>query len=259
MPTGQAHWHTLLRTRAIENQCYVVAAAQSGKHHETRSSYGHSIVIGPWGDILAEVEATGPGMAIAEIDLRHLADVRKRLPVFTDRRPDVYGNVLPATKVYARQPKPSFDSFQFGENAVVIPEQVFVKTDYSIGFVNHRPLLPGHVLVCPLRPHIKRVCDLNSAELFDLFALVQRVQKAIETVHSTNSSTIAIQDGPEAGQSVDHLHVHLVPRKSSDFGGKTDEIYVRLQKHDKTDSEFFMELRSLSEMEQDAVNLRKHF
>lgn len=259
VPTGQAHWHTLLRTRAIENQCYVVAAAQSGKHHETRSSYGHSIVIGPWGDILAEVEATGPGMAIAEIDFNHLSDVRKRLPVFTDRRPDVYGNVIPATKVYSHQPKALFEGFQFGEKALVTPEQVFVKTAHSIGFVNHRPLLPGHVLVAPLRPNVKRFADLNSAEVLDLFLLVQKVQKVIETIFCANSSTIAIQDGPEAGQSIDHLHVHLVPRKADDFGGKTDEIYARLQKHDKNDSEHFIKMRTLSEMEQESERLRKYF
>ena len=57
IPTGKAHWHTLLKARAIETQCYVIAAAQSGKHNEKRSSYGHSLVIDPWGKIIAE----GPG------------------------------------------------------------------------------------------------------------------------------------------------------------------------------------------------------
>jgi len=78
--TGQAHWETLLRARAIENQCYVIAAGQGGQHSATRETWGHSMIIDPWGTILDQV-AEGEGFAIAEIDLTLLADIRKRMPI----------------------------------------------------------------------------------------------------------------------------------------------------------------------------------
>ena len=78
--TGAAHWESLLRARAIENQCYLVAAAQGGRHSPTRETWGHSMIIDPWGEILAEL-ATGPGIAVAEMDPELLSQVRKRMPV----------------------------------------------------------------------------------------------------------------------------------------------------------------------------------
>ena len=82
--TGAAHWHTLLRARAIENQCYVVAAAQHGKHNPSRESFGHSIVIDPWGVVLAEVES-GDGVAVATLDAAQLATVRQQMPCHAHR------------------------------------------------------------------------------------------------------------------------------------------------------------------------------
>lgn len=82
--TGAAHWHTLLRARAIENQCYVVAAAQHGRHNQVRESFGHSIIIDPWGVVLAEVES-GDGVAVATIDLGALATVRQQMPCHSHR------------------------------------------------------------------------------------------------------------------------------------------------------------------------------
>jgi predicted amidohydrolase len=77
--TGKAHWHVLLRARAIENGCFVVAPAQGGTHANGRKTYGHSLVIGPWGDILAEA-GTEPSVISAELDLAEVAAVRARLP-----------------------------------------------------------------------------------------------------------------------------------------------------------------------------------
>jgi predicted amidohydrolase len=77
--TGAAHWHTLLRARAIENQCYLIAAAQHGRHNPARESYGHSLILDPWGTILAEVE-NGDGVAVADIDLAQLSTVRQQMP-----------------------------------------------------------------------------------------------------------------------------------------------------------------------------------
>jgi predicted amidohydrolase len=82
--TGAAHWHTLLRARAVENQCYVVAAAQHGKHNSSRESFGHSIVIDPWGVVLAEVES-GDGVAVATLDPAQLATVRQQMPCHAHR------------------------------------------------------------------------------------------------------------------------------------------------------------------------------
>lgn len=77
--TGAAHWHTLLRARAIENQCWVLAAGQSGRHNDKRVSYGHSLIIDPWGEVRAEV-AAGEGLAVAEIDHSFTDDRRAQLP-----------------------------------------------------------------------------------------------------------------------------------------------------------------------------------
>lgn len=85
-PTGAAHWHLLMRARAIESGAFVVAAAQTGTHEDGRATYGHSLVIGPWGDILLDMgEAAGVGFA--EIDLESVAAVRARIPVIEHRRP----------------------------------------------------------------------------------------------------------------------------------------------------------------------------
>ncbi len=77
--TGKAHWEPLLRARAIENQAYIVAPAQFGKHSKSFETYGHSMIIDPWGKILAELP-DGPGVILAEIDLAYLAKVRTELP-----------------------------------------------------------------------------------------------------------------------------------------------------------------------------------
>ena len=84
--TGAMHWHTLLRARAIENQCYVIAPAQHGKHSEHRESYGHSLIIDPWGKIIAEV-AEGDGYAIATVNTDVVAAVRQEIPSLANRRP----------------------------------------------------------------------------------------------------------------------------------------------------------------------------
>lgn len=78
VPTGAAHWETLLRARAIENRAYVVAPAQGGAHASGRRTWGHSMIVGPWGEVLA-VREEGEGMVLAEIDAERLRDVRRRL------------------------------------------------------------------------------------------------------------------------------------------------------------------------------------
>ncbi|MGH6683719.1 MAG: carbon-nitrogen hydrolase family protein [Pseudolabrys sp.] len=77
--TGEAHWHVLVRARAIENGCFVFAAAQAGKHENGRETFGHSLIVDPWGSILAE-GGTEPGVVMAEIDLAEVAKARARIP-----------------------------------------------------------------------------------------------------------------------------------------------------------------------------------
>jgi len=84
--TGQAHWHVLLRARAIETQCFVVAAAQTGAHGPSRRTYGHSLIIDPWGRVVSELDA-GEGFVIADIELERVRSVRRQMPVFEHRRP----------------------------------------------------------------------------------------------------------------------------------------------------------------------------
>jgi len=85
VPTGLAHWHVLMRARAIEAGAFVVAAAQSGRHEDGRETYGHSLVVGPWGEILLDMGETA-GVGFAEIDLAEVDSVRSRLPALRHRR-----------------------------------------------------------------------------------------------------------------------------------------------------------------------------
>ncbi|KAM7206830.1 HIT-like domain containing protein [Naviculisporaceae sp. PSN 640] len=159
-----------------------------------------------------------------------------------------------------------------------VTNQVFLKTAYSFALVNLKPLLPGHVLVCPLRP-AKRLTDLSAAEVTDLFSAVQTVQRMLARYYFTSSSSttttptgtwdgvanpaeiktepnaknsdldlkddelctlgsfnIAVQDGPEAGQTVAHVHVHVIPRirgsTAKDVETPSDELYDRMAAED---------------------------
>jgi len=83
--TGRAHWELLLRARAVENQCYVIAAAQGGLHENGRRTWGHSMIVDPWGEVLA-VRAEGEGVVLAEFDAARLVAVRTQLPALAHRR-----------------------------------------------------------------------------------------------------------------------------------------------------------------------------
>ncbi len=86
VPTGQAHWHTLLRARAIEAGLFIVAAAQAGHHEDGRNTFGHSLVVDPWGDILLDM-GERKGVGFADIELSRISDVRSRIPALNHRRP----------------------------------------------------------------------------------------------------------------------------------------------------------------------------
>jgi deaminated glutathione amidase len=95
VPTGQAHWQALLRARAIEAGLVVVASAQAGRHEDGRETYGHSLVAGPWGELLLEMDGA-PGLGFAAIDLQRIAEVRSRVPALHHRRPIPPVEIVPA-------------------------------------------------------------------------------------------------------------------------------------------------------------------
>jgi len=86
VPTGEAHWEVLMRARAIENLCYVLAPAQVGRHANGRETYGNSLIVDPWGVVLARVDGSEPGFACAPIDLDAQREIRERFPALTHRR-----------------------------------------------------------------------------------------------------------------------------------------------------------------------------
>ena len=86
VPTGQAHWHVLLRARAIETGSFVIAAAQGGMHENGRATYGHSIIIDPWGRVVAELDHDAPGVLLADISADEVSDARERIPALANAR-----------------------------------------------------------------------------------------------------------------------------------------------------------------------------
>jgi len=86
VPTGKAHWHVLLRARAIEAGLFVVAAAQVGHHEDGRNTFGHSLVVDPWGEVILDM-GEEPGVGFADIDLKRISEVRSRIPALNHRRP----------------------------------------------------------------------------------------------------------------------------------------------------------------------------
>ncbi|QDH34819.1 carbon-nitrogen hydrolase family protein [Porphyrobacter sp. YT40] len=85
-PTGAAHWHVMLRARAIEAQAFVIAAAQVGRHEDGRETYGHSLVVDPWGEVLLDMGGEAPGLGFCDIDLGRITEVRAQVPALANRR-----------------------------------------------------------------------------------------------------------------------------------------------------------------------------
>ncbi|KAF2152062.1 bis-tetraphosphatase [Myriangium duriaei CBS 260.36] len=117
---------------------------------------------------------------------------------------------------------------RFGPHTVT--NHVFHRTPHTYSIVNIRPLLPGHVLVCPWRivPHLYQ---LSPAEVTDLFLTVQRVQRTLRRVYGAEGFNVGIQDGKAAGQSVAHVHCHIIPRRKGDMDsrGGGDRIYEMME------------------------------
>ncbi|VDI18572.1 bis(5'-adenosyl)-triphosphatase [Mytilus galloprovincialis] len=255
-----AHWEVLLRSRAIETQCYVVAAAQTGKHNEKRQSYGHAMVVDPWGAVIAQCRE-GTDVCVAEIDLSYVKSVRANMPIWSHRRPDLYGEIQNLSKSSGCDID-SEEKYQFG-HCWIKNTQVFYKTKLSYAFVNIKPVFAAililnfnaHVLVAPLRP-AERLCDLSPTEISDVFNTVQTVSNVIKKHFNGTSLTVAVQDGKDAGQTVKHFHVHILPRREQDIPNN-DDIYHELEKHDKVMLQ--SDTRSEEEMEKESRELRKYF
>ncbi|KAK8167707.1 bis-tetraphosphatase, partial [Phyllosticta citrichinensis] len=111
-----------------------------------------------------------------------------------------------------------------------ITPQIFHLSPLSFALVNLKPLLPGHVLICPRRV-VPRLSQLSTAEISDLFLTVQRVSRMIERVYAADALNVAVQDGVAAGQSVPHVHAHVIPRRNGDMEGRGggDRVYEMLE------------------------------
>jgi deaminated glutathione amidase len=96
--TGEAHWHVLQRARAIETGSFVISAAQGGRHEDGRETYGHSLIVDPWGRVLADAGGAEPGVILAEIDLALVADARARIPSLQHGRPFTVERVGPRAR-----------------------------------------------------------------------------------------------------------------------------------------------------------------
>ncbi|XP_017066316.1 nitrilase and fragile histidine triad fusion protein NitFhit [Drosophila eugracilis] len=218
--TGKAHWEILLRARAIETQCFVVAAAQQGWHNKKRQSWGHSMIISPWGKVLADCGCEELAIGTAEVDLSVLQNLYDSMPCFEHRRNDLY--TLTAYNVPSAEPA---QDRPFASN-IVDRRTIFYESEHCFAFTNLRCVVTGHVLVSTKRV-TPRLCGLSVAEMADMFSTVCMVQRLLEEIYQTTSATVTVQDGAQAGQTVPHVHFHVMPRRYGDFG-HNDQIYVKL-------------------------------
>ncbi|XP_023895287.1 bifunctional bis(5'-adenosyl)-triphosphatase/adenylylsulfatase FHIT isoform X1 [Quercus suber] len=155
----------------------------------------------------------------------------------------------------------SSEHYMFGPYKIH-QNEVFYSTQLSYAFVNLRPAVPGHVLVCPRR-EVKRFVDLTVDETSDLWLTAQKIGSQLECYHKASSLTFTIQDGPQAGQTVPHVHVHILPRKVNDFENN-DEIYDAIDEKEKElkqklDLDKERKDRNPEEMSQEADEYRKLF
>lgn len=151
----------------------------------------------------------------------------------------------PATpSEFTMPPLPLPPNLKFGPFSVA--SQVFhiSPSRLSFGLVNLKPLLPGHILICPVRS-VPRLSQLNSTEVADLFNTVQNVSRTLQRVYQASSFNVAIQDGIDAGQSVPHVHVHVIPRQKGDYDDKGggDRIYDAMDGEEGDVGKAFLEMQ----------------
>ncbi|EGG22429.1 fragile histidine triad protein [Cavenderia fasciculata] len=142
----------------------------------------------------------------------------------------------------------SVTPFMFGP-WVIRNSEIFFESALSVALVNLKPVLPGHVLICPRRV-VPRYYDLEDHEIADLWKSAKIVSKVIEKHFNGDGLTFAIQDGKNAGQTVPHVHIHIIPRQKTDYEN-TDQIYTEIEKE--------REPRTLETMAKEADELRVYF
>ncbi|XP_071676113.1 bifunctional bis(5'-adenosyl)-triphosphatase/adenylylsulfatase FHIT isoform X2 [Lolium perenne] len=152
-------------------------------------------------------------------------------------------------------------AYKFGPYTIDAKE-VFHATALSYAMVNLRPVLPGNVLVCPNR-EVKRFADLSTDETIDLWVTAKEVGVRLEQYHQASSLTFTIQDGPQSGQTVPHVHIHVIPRKKGDFQNN-DEIYDAIdvrekELKEKLDLDIERKDRTMEEMSHEASEYRALF
>ncbi|OAP60483.1 hypothetical protein AYL99_05485 [Fonsecaea erecta] len=157
------------------------------------------------------------------------------------------GNQPPASSSESAMPPLQLPpNLKFGPFSVT--SQVFhiSPARLSYGLVNLKPLLPGHILICPVRS-VPRLAQLTSAETADLFNTVRLVSRTLERVFRASSFNVAVQDGVDAGQSVPHVHVHVIPRQKGDYDhkGGGDRIYDAMDGEEGDLGAAFLEMRRL--------------
>lgn len=228
----------------------ILFQAQQGKHNEKRSSFGQAIAVSPWGDVLAKCTEELE-VQFVEIDLEKIEKVERNMPCFSHRRSDVYS--IDMKTANSLEPPPT-EPFMF-EKHPIDRRTIFYETELCVAFTNIRCVVPGHVLVATKRI-IPRVEQMTVEETKDLFVASRRVAKVLDTHHDAQSTTITVQDGEFAGQTVRHVHFHVMPRKPGDFL-HNDEIYLKLREHDCAETN--EPRRSLQEMIDEAQTYKSLF
>lgn len=183
--------------------------------------------------------------------MKKIEKVERNMPCFSHRRPDVYSLNF---KVQNECSVPDCKSFMF-EKYPIDYRTIFYETEHCVAFTNIRCVVPGHVLVATKRL-IPRVEDMTEVETRELFTAACKISKILDDFHGAKSTTITVQDGEFAGQTVKHVHCHVMPRKPGDFE-HNDEIYIKLNEHDKEGTT--EQRRDLKEMIEEAEVYRKLF
>lgn len=166
------------------------------------------------------------------------------MPCFEHRRNDIY-----SLTAYAHGSTEPQEDRMFASN-VINKDTIFFETPYCFAFTNLCCVVKGHVLVSTKR-QVQRLNALNSAEMSDLFNTVCRVQRMLESIYNTTAATVTVQDGADAGQTVPHVHFHVMPRRPGDFR-HNDQIYVKLE--DQVENK---KLRTMEERIEEAKKYRE--
>jgi bis(5'-adenosyl)-triphosphatase len=157
---------------------------------------------------------------------------------------------------------PQMDEIFYFGKFKIDPSEVFLVTDHSYAFVNLKPVVPGHVLVSSRRV-VNRFLDLTSEEVSDLWLTAKYVGQKLEPFYNASSLTFTIQDGPKAGQTVPHVHVHILPRKDGKFENNDEIQDVIDEKEKELAKKLNLDLerkdRTFEEMANEAANLRALF